>query len=233
MPQIKDFEVDQADPLISIILPLYNGKSLVSKSIGGVLSQTFTNWELIVVDDGSTDGGAAHIESTYPNVRVIRQPNTGVASARNNGIRHASGDIVAFLDQDDEWLPNKMREQWELLKKDPYCTFVTCNQKFVCIEGVTLPANFSLKLFEEHRSFVPSALLIKKQALINLNMFDESYEVASDFDLVRRLRLGKYKEANVEKILLTKWYHGENASLNKPLMKKEILGLLHRQVHER
>ena len=233
MPQIKDFRVDQADPLISIVLPLYNGKSLVSKSIGGVLSQTFTNWELIVVDDGSTDGGAAHIESTYPNVRIIRQPNTGVASARNNGIRHASGDIVAFLDQDDEWLPNKLRDQWDLLKKDPYCAFVTCNQKFVCIEGVTLPANFSEKLFEEHRSFVPSALLIRKQVLINLNMFDESYEVANDYDLIRRLRLGKYKEANVEKVLLIKWHHGENASLNKPLMKREFLDMLHRQIHGR
>jgi len=233
MPQIKDFRVDQADPLISIILPLYNGKDLVKKSIDGVFSQTFTNWELIVVDDGSTDGGAAYIESNYPDVKVIRQKNAGVAAARNTGIRHTAGEILAFLDQDDEWSASKLRDQWDVLKKDPYCSFVTCNQKFICNEGVTLPANFSEKLFEEHRSLVPSALLIRKQALLSVNMFDQSLEVSSDFDLIRRLRIARCKEANVDKLLLKKWYHGENASLNKPLMKKEILGLLHRQIKGR
>jgi glycosyltransferase involved in cell wall biosynthesis len=233
MPQIKDFRVEQADPLISIILPLYNGKDLVKKSIDGVLSQTFTHWELIIVDDGSTDGGAASIESDYPGVKIIRQQNAGVAAARNTGIKHAEGDIVAFLDQDDEWAPSKLQDQWEVLKKDPYCTFVTCNQKFICNEGVILPANFSEKLFEEHRSLVPSALLIRKQVLLSMNMFDQSLMVSSDFDLIRRLRAANCREANVDKLLLKKWYHGENASLNKPLMKREILGLLHRQIKGR
>jgi len=233
MPQIKDFRVHQPDPLISIILPLYNGKDLVQKSIDGVLSQTFTNWELLVVDDGSTDGGAAYIESKYAQVKVIRQQNKGVAAARNTGVQYATGELIAFLDQDDEWAPSKLREQCELLKKDPYCAFVTCNQHFVCKDGVTLPANFSEKLFEEHRSLVPSALLIRKQALLSVNMFDQSLEVSSDFDLIRRLRLANCKEANVDKLLLKKWYHGENASLNKPLMKKEILSLLHRQIKGR
>jgi glycosyltransferase involved in cell wall biosynthesis len=230
MPQIKDFRVNQADPLISIILPLYNGKELVKKSIEGVLSQTFTHWELIVVDDGSTDGGAAFIESYFSNVKVIRQQNGGVAAARNTGVKHATGEILAFLDQDDEWAPSKLQDQWEVLKSDPYCSFVTCNQKFICDEGVILPANFSEKLFEEHRSLVPSALLIRKQALLNVNMFDQTLEVSSDFDLIRRLRLANCKEANVDKLLLLKWYHGDNASLNKTLMKREILGLLHRQI---
>ncbi|KAA0993491.1 glycosyltransferase family 2 protein [Dyadobacter aurulentus] len=230
MPQIKDFRVDQPDPLISIILPLYNGKNLVGKSIDSVLAQTFTNWELLVVDDGSTDEGAQHIENNYPNVRIIRQQNAGVAAARNMGVEHANGDIIAFLDQDDEWVSTKLRDQWDLLKRDPYCSFVTCNQRFICNEGVKLPANFSEKLFEEHRSLVPSALLIRKQALLSVNMFDQSLEVSSDFDLIRKLRLANCKEANVEKMLLKKWYHGENASLNKPLMKREILSLLHRQI---
>jgi len=233
MPQIKDFRVNQPDPLISIILPLYNGKDLVKKSIDAVMSQTFTNWELIVVDDGSTDGGAAYIESNYAHVKVIRQKNAGVAAARNTGIKHAIGEVMAFLDQDDEWAQSKLQEQWELLKKDPYCSFVTCNQQFICKEGVALPANFSEKVLEEHRSLVPSALLIRKQALLGVNMFDESLEVSSDFDLIRRLRLANCKEANVDKLLLKKWFHGENASRNISLMKIELLSLLHRQIKGR
>jgi glycosyltransferase involved in cell wall biosynthesis len=230
MPQVKDFRIHLEDPLISIILPLYNGKELVKKSLDSVLSQTYSHWELIVVDDGSVDEGADFIALAYPQARIISQKNAGVAAARNRGIQHAKGDIIAFLDQDDEWLPSKLREQWDLLKKDPYCAFVTCNQSFFCQPGVTLPANFSEKLMEEHRGLVPSALLIRKHALLSVNMFDESLEVSSDFDLIRRLRKANCKENNVNDLLLRKWYHGNNASQNKPILRKEILGLLHRQI---
>ncbi len=233
MPQIKDFRINQPDPLISIVLPLYNGKELIRKTIDSVVSQTYTNRELIVVDDGSTDGGAGFIAAHYPEVTIIRQENAGVAAARNKGIKHCRGEIIAFLDQDDEWELSKLREQWNVLKKDPYCAFVTCNQRFVCHEGVTLPANFSEKLLEEHRSFVPSALLIRKHVLLSVSMFDESLEVSSDFDLIRRLRKAGFKENNVDMLLLKKWYHGNNASQNKPVLRNEILGLLHRQIKGR
>jgi len=233
MPQIKDFRTDQEDPLISIVLPLYNGKELITKSLDSVLSQTYTHWELIIVDDGSTDDGAGFIATHYPQATLIRQENAGVAAARNTGIKNAHGEFIAFLDQDDEWVSSKLREQWDLLKKDPYCGFVTCNQHFICYDGVTLPANFSEQLFEEHRALVPSALLIRKHALLSVNMFDESLEVSSDFDLIRRLRKANCKEANVDKLLLKKWFHGNNASQNKPVMRREILGLLHRQIKGR
>lgn len=230
LPQIRDFRIGQEDPLISIIIPLYNGKHLISETLKGVISQTYTHWELIVVDDGSEDGGADFVEQHFPQVNLIRQSNAGVAAARNKGIQHAKNGLIAFLDQDDEWLPTKLREQWEVLKNNPYCAFVTCNQCFICHEGVTLPANFSEKLMEEHRSFVPSAVLIRKPALLGVNLFDESLEVSSDFDLIRKLRKAGYKEKNAEKLLLKKWYHGNNASQNKPLLRNEILGLLHRQI---
>ncbi len=123
IPQIKDFRINQEDPLISIILPLYNGKHLVGKCLDSVVSQTYTHWELIIVDDGSTDGGSDYIAQRYPNARIIRKINGGVAAARNTGIKHCNGDIIAFLDQDDEWTPDKLRKQWEVLKVDPYCSF--------------------------------------------------------------------------------------------------------------
>ncbi|WP_158988800.1 glycosyltransferase [Mucilaginibacter sp. L196] len=233
MPQVKDFRIDQEDPLISIILPLYNGKDLIKKTLDSVFNQTYTHWELIIVDDGSTDNGADFVAAQYPQAIIIRQINAGVAAARNTGIKHSNGEIIAFLDQDDEWIFSKLREQWDLLKKDPYCVFVTCNQRFICHDGVTLPANFSEKLMEEHRAFVPSALLIRKQALLSVGMFDESLEVSSDFELIRRLRKAKYKESNVDRLLLKKWFHGDNASQNKPVLRKEILGLLYRQIKER
>lgn len=233
IPQLKDFRIAQEDPLISVVLPLYNGKHLVSKSIESVFNQSYTHWELLVVDDGSTDGGADYIRSQFPQVVVIQQANAGVAAARNNGIAQARGEIIAFLDQDDEWMPGKLREQWEVLKQDPYCAFVTCNQHFVCHEGVSLPANFSEQLKSEHRALVPSALLIRKHALRQVGNFDESLDVSSDFDLIRRLRKGNFQEKNVDRLLLRKWYHGSNASLNKAVLRREILSLLHRQIKNR
>ncbi len=229
MPQIKDFRIDQEEPLISIVLPLYNGKDLIAKTIDSVVRQTYTNWELIIVDDGSSDNGADFIVENYPQAIIIRQENAGVAAARNKGIENVKGNIIAFLDQDDEWMPNKLQAQWEQLKNDPYCSFITCNQRFICHDGVVLPANFSEKLFEEHRSLVPSALLIRKQALLSVNCFDESLEVSSDFDLIRRLRKANFKENNVDSLLLKKWYHGNNASQEKEVLRREILGLLFRQ----
>lgn len=229
MPQLNNFKVNQPDVLISIVMPLYNGRNLVEKTIAGVLSQTYKNWELIIVDDGSTDDGADFIAEKYPQIKLIRQENKGVAAARNVGIKACLGEIIAFLDQDDEWLPAKLQLQWNLLKEKPYCSFVTCNQLFLCEEGVVLPANFSEKLFEEHRSFVPSALLIRKQALLHVHGFDESLEVSSDFDLIRKLRKANFKEENVDLLLLKKWYHGNNASQEKPLLRREILSLLFKQ----
>ncbi len=229
IPQIKDFRIEQEDPLVSIVVPLYNGRNLIKKSLDSVVGQTYSNWELIIIDDGSTDDAADFIESHYPNAKVIRQNNAGVAAARNTGVRHSNGEIIAFLDQDDEWGDTKLKEQWDFLKQDPYCTFVTCNQRLICEEGVKLPANFSEKLMEEHRSFVPSALLIRKQTLLYVNLFDETLEVSSDFDLIRKLRNANCKEGNVDKLLLKKWFHGKNESLNKPLLRSELLALLHKQ----
>jgi glycosyltransferase involved in cell wall biosynthesis len=229
IPQIKDFKINQEEPLISIVLPLYNGKHLIDNTIQGVLNQIYSNWELIVVDDGSIDDGADYISKKYPLIKVIRQQNKGVAAARNIGIKAASGELIAFLDQDDEWMPTKLKKQWDLLKENPYCTFITCNQKFICQEGVVLPANFSQKLFDEHRSLVPSALLVRKQALLHVGCFDESLEVSSDFDLIRKLRKANFSEANVNLLLLKKWYHGNNASQDKTLLRSEILSLLFKQ----
>ncbi|TDG36495.1 glycosyltransferase [Pedobacter changchengzhani] len=230
LPQIKDFRIDQKDPLISIIVPLYNGKNLIKKTLDSVVSQTYTNWELIIVDDGSTDGGAEFIMANYPMAKIFEQKNAGVANARNNGVKYAEGEILAFLDQDDEWEPTKLKDQWAFLKKDPYCTFVTCNQAFVCEDGVSLPPTFDYKYMEEHRSFIPSGILIRKYILIHVNLFDETLKVSSDMDLIRKLRNAGCKEGNVEKLLLKKWFHGSNESQNTSLMLKEMLGMLHKQI---
>lgn len=103
-----------AQPLVSVITPVYNGAKFVTQAIDSVLAQTYPNVESIVVDDGSPDNAVQIIEQTYgnnPRVRLIRQDNAGTAAARNTGIRQARGELIALLDQDDHWLEHKLEKQ--------------------------------------------------------------------------------------------------------------------------
>ena len=99
-------------PLVSVIMPAYNSKQTIAGSVKSVIAQTYTHWELIVVDDGSTDNTAKVItDMNHPQIRVINQQNGGQSSARNHGIRLAKGDYIAFLDADDYWLEKKLDYQ--------------------------------------------------------------------------------------------------------------------------
>jgi len=92
-------------PLVSVIIPLYNKRPFVRRAVESVRKQTFTNWELIIVDDGSTDGSCSEIPGDDSRIRLIHQENKGPGAARNAGLARARGEYVAFLDADDEWLP--------------------------------------------------------------------------------------------------------------------------------
>lgn len=102
---------------VSAIIPLYNKAPYIQRALDSVLAQTLQDLELIVVDDGSTDGGGEIVERcSDPRVRLIRQENGGPGAARNRGLREARGDIVAFLDADDEWLPRYLARSYEYLR---------------------------------------------------------------------------------------------------------------------
>lgn len=105
--------------LISIITPMYNGARFIAQTIDSVLAQTYPNWEMIVVDDGSKDNGPAIVNSYVEKdsrIHLIQQPNGGSASARNAGIKASCGRYVCFLDSDDLWLPEMLEQQLALLK---------------------------------------------------------------------------------------------------------------------
>src|SRR6266446_940152 len=110
---------------VSVVIPLYNKVRYIQRALDSVLAQTYTDFEVIVVDDGSTDGGAEVVACcTDRRVRLIRQSNQGPGPARNRGVEEAAGGYVAFLDSDDEWLPAFLERSVDLL--DHYGPEVAC-----------------------------------------------------------------------------------------------------------
>jgi glycosyltransferase involved in cell wall biosynthesis len=106
-------------PLVSCIIPVYNGERFITAAVESVLGQTHSPVELIVVDDGSTDGAVAALEQFTGHLRVIAQPNAGHAAARNTGIRASSGEFIAFLDADDLWRRDKLARQLQRIAERP------------------------------------------------------------------------------------------------------------------
>lgn len=122
--------------MISVIIPLYNKEAGIATALRSVLAQTYQDFEIVVVDDGSTDNGATIVEQNYdPRIRLIRQANAGVSAARNRGIAEAKGEYVAFLDADDEWMPGFLEEIVALQQEFPECKAQATNYTF-CSNGV-------------------------------------------------------------------------------------------------
>ncbi len=121
--------------LVSIITPCYNGGKYLSETIESVLAQTYTSWEMLIVDDGSVDQSAEIVrsyEKKDSRIRLLQQKNLGSAAARNNGIRHAEGQYIALLDADDVWLPIFLEKQIEFMRKKKavcvYCSYTCMNE---------------------------------------------------------------------------------------------------------
>lgn len=126
--------------MISVIIPLYNKAASIGQTLRTVFGQTFQDFEVVVVDDGSTDGGADVVRAVDDaRIRLISQPNAGVSAARNRGVSEARGEFVAFLDADDLWRPTYLETQFALTCKYPDCAVFATNYEFCDAEGRTSP----------------------------------------------------------------------------------------------
>src|ERR687885_795015 len=114
----------QEPSVVSVVIPCYNQAHFLGEAIESVLAQSYPHFEIVVVDDGSTDN-TSEVAARYPGVRCIRQNNQGVAAARNTGIRESNGSYLVFLDADDRLLPEALEVGLEQLKVHPECAFVS------------------------------------------------------------------------------------------------------------
>lgn len=182
--------------MISVVIPLYNKATSISSTLECVLNQTFTDWEVVVVDDGSTDDSANIVRSMGDSrIRLIRQPNAGVSAARNRGAIEAEGEFIAFLDADDEWDKNYLSTQYELTQKYPDCDVFAINYEFQDINGIKtstiinkLPFNDAdgvlSNYFEvsscSHPPLWTSAVMVRKSAFQNIEGFPVGIKSGED-----------------------------------------------------
>lgn len=201
--------------MISVVIPLYNKATSIASTLDCVMRQSFADWEIVVVDDGSTDGSADIVDSIKDiRIRLIRQQNAGVSCARNKGVSESKGEFVAFLDADDEWVVDYLEKQFELTHKYPECDVFAMNYEFRDINGKKtstiinkLPFNnvdgvlsnyFEVASYS-HPPLWTSAIMVKKSALQSIGGFPQG--IKSGEDLLTWARLAcRYKIAYSTKI---------------------------------
>lgn len=179
-----------SDPQFSVVIPTYNREQQLPRAIESVIDQRFSNWELLIIDDGSTDG-TRHVVTSFGDqrIRYIYKENNGVASARNLAVSNAKGEYIAFLDSDDEWFNNHLSVlNKEIQKTGAPFLFTSCvesrDQEDVVIQE---------RLSEERKvqigsSPYPSCLAVRSD-LLKSNPFDENLRIHSDSELLSRLML--------------------------------------------
>lgn len=181
-------------PSISVIIPAYNQANYVSQAIQSVLSQTNPNFELVVVNDGSTDETSQIISKFQdPRIRIISQPNRGLAAARNTGLRESSAPLIALLDADDYFLPEKLAIQSEYLLKHSEIGMVGGGIQIVNHAGeilkqvITKPDGLDLQGLLFANPFVPSSIMIRRQWFGRAGTFDENLKACEDWDMWLRI----------------------------------------------
>ena len=214
------------NPLVSVIIPVYNGARYLRAALESVFAQTYRPFEVIVVDDGSTDDSGM-IAQGFPDVHYIHQTNQGVAAARNHGIEAAQGEFFAFLDQDDLWTPEKLKLQIEHSLSNPDLGYTLTQQQFFLEPGETLPVWFRKELFGSvHTGWVLGTLVVRRKAFEKIGNFATGYSAASDGDWFFRAKASGIPMAVVPHLLLLKRIHGANDSARA----KDILSELRKVV---
>ena len=198
------------NPLVSVVIPAYNCAPFISETLESVYRQTYTNLEIVLVDDGSTDDTPSALAPHMDRIRYLYQENKGTAAARNAGIQMAKGDLIAFLDNDDLWFPEKIDLQVRVLQEHPECGLVFTDGKEIDGSRVlrdSLMANHLQSWIDQRDdqdsrvmhgwlfnelitlNFICSAsgVMVRKQSVKRIGGFDERIAIADDYDLYLRM----------------------------------------------
>jgi len=208
-------------PLVSVVIPVHGRAPFLGAALETVAAQSYAQHETIVVVDGECSDVA---QLAGRGVRVLRQPHAGVAAARNKGVEAAQGDLIALLDQDDEWRADKLERQVALLDRRPGLAFVQSLVEAALEPGAQPPRLFNRAwLGGPAPGFIPSTWLVRRETFREVGGFDERYEMGCDTDWLARANLGAWRSHMIDQPLVRWRLHGANASYDAETIWREFL----------
>jgi glycosyltransferase involved in cell wall biosynthesis len=218
-------------PLVSVIIPTYQHASFIREAIDSVLRQTFKDFELIVIDDGSTDGTKEVLNGYENKLEYFYQKNAGLSAARNDGIRASGGNYISFLDADDVWLPNKLEIETKFLDQHPSTSMVYSNYIYFGarkgsrnsgFEGRSLPSGRAFRALFLQNPISSSSVLIRRTVFDKVGLFYQSLTQCEDLDMW--LRISKDFDIEHVDIPLSKYrLHTSNMHLSADKNAEEFL----------
>ena len=213
------------NPFVSVIIPTYNRGRYICNAIDSALAQTYGNIEVIIVDDGSTDDTRDILSRYGSRIGYVFQNNAGPSTARNNGIRRSRGDLIAFLDSDDIWLPEKLGRQVQLIVSSHDIGLVNCGYYTIDASGKIIAGPIIMKNYESKKLFLKefmvrnilcagvSGSLIRRECFDKLGFFNEDLWIGEDWDMW--LRIAKHYDMKfAEEPLVKCRAHGNNLHRN-------------------
>lgn len=202
-------------PLVSVILPVYNGAKTIKRAVESILVQSFSNFELIIINDGSNDETPQILNSfTDSRIKILHQENSGITVALNKGVEAANGKYIARMDADDISLPERLEKQVNFLEAHPDIAVVGCANKIIYQDGKeavryrAFTHNEIMKNFVKITPVPHSSVIMRKDALIDVGLYDPKTDgskkiwMTEDYDLWVRFAKKGYKFANLPDILL-------------------------------
>jgi teichuronic acid biosynthesis glycosyltransferase TuaG len=222
---VKNIELHE--PLISIIIPCYNGESFIRDSIESVIGQSHKNWELMVVDDGSKDG-SRDVVGEYINDKritlIVNKHNIGIPQTKNRGLSRAKGEYIAFLDQDDIWMPSKLELQLGLFENEGEAVGIVCTGMLFMNSAMRYERIFkgfddtsqedllkNLYLYPINSS---SIMMTKREVIARVGVFDENLVGWDDYELLMRIAT-RFQLKYVRELLVKKRVHTDSVQRTK------------------
>jgi len=203
--------MENSNQLVSIIIPVFNAEDYIARAIQSGLDQTYSPVEILVVDDGSTDGTAGIVKS-FKEVKYFYQSNQGCASARNLGLKHSKGDFIAFIDADDAAPENKLEIQVGVLKKNKSTDIVICHLENR-IEQESELSEYAINHFINREKISYMSMVVRRDVFNKVGIFDNKHKIASDFDWITRAKQNGLTVEIIPDILQYRYIHKNNISL--------------------
>ena len=220
-------------PLVSVVIPVFNGERFLREAVQSVLDQEYSPVEIIIVDDGSTDGTATVARSFPETVHYLHQANQGPAAARNRGIEHAQGSLIAFADADDLWPAGKLELQLSYLLRDPKIDIVLGRIQQVLLSEAVNGQPQSQEFAEPAFSVNLGSAVIRKSVFERVGLFDETMRYSEDVDWFMRAREGGAAIITIDAVTLLYRQHEQNMTRGKSTSELNVLKALKKSLDRR